>query len=361
MKNNIIPKVSQFVRLLTCFLLLLAVAIQRDGRYFGHDLTESEEPENAQTITQVSDGKIVVSTQEIAKDIIGYGGDIPLKITIVDGKISKIEALQNAETPAFFERVRADVIPQWIGMSVEDGLTADIDGVTGATYSSNATNETIRRALQEVANNPDLQLSTPKWFSWKWLVALLVVIAGAIVPLFYKDKRYRIVQLLLNVIVLGFWSGTFVSYTLIVNYLSNGTSILPSLVPIILLIVAFIYPLFGKQGHYCAWNCPLGSLQELAGKCRKSKWALSAKTLKYLNYFRECLWAVLMLVMCTGISFAWLDYELFTAFMFQQASWAVITVALLFVALSLFVQRPFCRFVCPMGTLFKLTQNTKQQ
>jgi polyferredoxin len=34
-------------------------------------------------------------------------------------------------------------------------------------------------------------------------------------------------------------------------------------------------------------------------------------------------------------------------------------VALLFVALSLFVQRPFCRFVCPMGTLFKLTQNAK--
>jgi len=39
--------------------------------------------------------------------------------------------------------------------------------------------------------------------------------------------------------------------------------------------------------------------------------------------------------MWTGISFVWLDYELFTAFMFQSASWAVITVALLFVALSL--------------------------
>jgi uncharacterized protein with FMN-binding domain len=359
MRKNIITKISQIVRLLTCFLVLLAVAAQRDGRYFGHELNAAEESESAQTITQVSDNKIVVSTQEIAKDIIGYGGAIPLKITIVDGKISEIETLQNAETPAFFERVRAEVIPQWIGVSVEDGLTADIDGVTGATYSSNATNETIRRALQEVADNPDLQLSAPGWFSWKWIVALLVVIVGAIVPLFYKNKHYRTVQLLLNVVVLGFWSGTFVSYTLIINYLSNGASILPSLIPLILLIVAFIYPLFGKQGHYCTWNCPLGSLQELAGKCRKSKWTLSAKTLKYLNIFRETLWSVLMLLMLTGISFAWLDYELFTAFMFQQASWVVITVALLFVALSLFVQRPFCRFVCPMGTLFKLTQNAK--
>jgi uncharacterized protein with FMN-binding domain len=359
MNKILITKSGQGMRLLTCFLMLLAVAIQRDGRYFGHDLNADEEPESAQFISQVSDNKIVISTQEIAKDIKGYGGAIPLKITIADGKISEIEALQNAETPAFFERVRTEVIPQWIGVSVKDGLHADIDGVTGATFSSNATNETIRRALQEVADNPDLQVSTQGWFSWKWVVALLVAVAGAIVPFFYKGKRYRMAQLLLNVIVLGFWSGTFVSYTLIVNYLSNGTSILPSLVPLILLIVAFIYPLFGKHGHYCAWNCPLGSLQELVGKCSKSKWTLSAKTIKYLNYFREGLWTVLMLVMLAGISFAWLDYELFTAFMFQQASWAVITVALLFVVLSLFVQRPFCRFVCPMGTLFKFNKSTK--
>jgi uncharacterized protein with FMN-binding domain len=359
MNKILITKAGQGMRLLTCFLVLLAVAIQRDGRYFGHDLNASNEPESEQTAVQSSDGKIVISTQEIAKDIKGYGGAIPLKITIADGKISEIEALQNAETPAFFERVRTELIPKWIGTSVKDGLHADVDGVTGATLSSNATNATIKRALQEVADNHDLQASTRGWFSWKWLVALLVVIAGAIVPLFYKDKRYRTVQLLLNVLVVGLWSGTFVSYSLILNYLSNGASILPSLVPLILLIVAFVYPLFGKQGHYCAWNCPLGSLQELAGKCCKSKWTLSAKTLKYLNYFREGLWAVLMLVMWTGISFAWLDYELFTAFMFQSASWSVITVALLFVALSLFVQRPFCRFVCPMGTLFKLKQNTK--
>jgi hypothetical protein len=359
MRNIIITKISQILRLLTCFLVLLAVAIQRDGRYFGHELNVGDEPESEQTAVQSSGGKIVISTQEIAKDIKGYGGAIPLKITIVDGKIAEIEALQNAETPAFFERVRTEVIPKWIGVSVEDGLRTDVDGVTGATFSSNATNATIKRALQEVADNPGLQASTPDLFSWKWLAALLVVVAGAIVPLFYKNKRYRMVQLLLNVIVVGFWSGTFVSYTLLVNYLSNGVSILPSLIPLILLIVAFVYPLFGKQGHYCAWNCPLGSLQELAGKCRKSKWKLSAKTLQYLDYFREGLWAVLMLVMWTGISFAWLDYELFTAFMFQQASWVVITVALLFVALSLFVQRPFCRFVCPMGTLFNFNKSTK--
>jgi len=186
-------------------------------------------------------------------------------------------------------------------------------------------------------------------FSWKWIATLLVVLAGAIVPLFYKGKRYRVVQLALNVLVVGLWSGTFVSYSLMVNYLSGGVSILPSLIPLLLLAVAFAYPLFGKPGHYCAWNCPLGSLQELAGRCCKRKWVLSAKALQRLETFRDALWAVLMLMMWTGISFAWMNYELFTAFLFNQASWAVIVVALLFVALSLFVQRPFCRFVCPVA------------
>jgi hypothetical protein len=303
----------------------------------------------------------VISTDELAKDIKGYGGATPLKITLADGKITQIEALRNAETPEFFERVRTELIPKWIGTTVDEGLTKQVDAVSGATLSSNAVNETIRRALQEVAETP-MVATTPSsafTFSWKWIATLLVVLAGAIVPLFYKGKRYRVVQLALNVLVVGLWSGTFVSYSLMVNYLSGGVSILPSLISLLLLTVAFVYPLFGKPGHYCAWNCPLGSLQELAGRCCKRKWVLSAKALQRLETFRDALWAVLMLMMWTGISFAWMNYELFTAFLFNQASWAVIVVALLFVALSLFVQRPFCRFVCPVGTLFKLNQNTK--
>lgn len=350
------------MRLLTCFLVILAVAIQRDRRILGHDLQEPGEQEETASLVQAADGTLIITTAEIARDIKGYGGATPLKITIADGKITAIEALRNAETPEFFERVRTELIPKWIGTSVEEGLTKQVDGVSGATLSSGAVSETIRRALQEAADTPTpTPVTTTFAFSWKWLITLLVALAGALIPLFYKGKQYRVVQLALNVLVVGLWSGTFVSYSLMVNYLSNGASILPSLIPLLLLVVAFVYPLLGKPGHYCAWNCPLGSLQELTGRCRKRKWALSAVTLKRLGYFRDALWAVLMLLMWTGVSFAWMNYELFTAFLFRQASWAVISVALLFVVLSAFVSRPFCRFVCPVGTLFKLNQNNKRQ
>jgi hypothetical protein len=104
--------------LLTCFLVILAVAIQRDGRILGHDLHGDAGQEEAQSIASTFHGRTVISTDELAKDINGYGGSTPLKITLADGKITKIEALRNAETPEFFERVCTELTPKWIGTTV---------------------------------------------------------------------------------------------------------------------------------------------------------------------------------------------------------------------------------------------------
>ena len=61
-----------------------------------------------------------------------------------------------------------------------------------------------------------------------------------------------------------------------------------------------------------------------------------------------------MLLAWTGIFLEWMDYELFTAFIWQSAAWGVIIVAAVFLVASLFVSRPYCRFVCPTGTLLKM-------
>ena len=81
----------------------------------------------------------------------------------------------------------------------------------------------------------------------KTISALIVVLLAAIVPLFYRNKHYRTVQLLLNVVVLGFGCGTFLSWSMFVNFVSSGINFWASLVPIIMLTTAFIYPLFGKK------------------------------------------------------------------------------------------------------------------
>jgi len=135
--------------------------------------------------------------------------------------------------------------------------------------------------------------------------------------------------------------------------------VLALLVPCIMLITAFVYPLFGKKTYYCTHVCPFGSLQQVAGKCLKYKVKMGRQTLKRLDLFRQVLWALLMLCIWGGVWSDWTDYEPFSAFIFQSASWVVIVLAAVFVLLSLVVTRPYCRFVCPMGTLLKLSQTSK--
>lgn len=356
-------RIRMLVRLLTCLLVLLAVAVQRNGSIAGHDLTSAATDGDAASPVNERDGAIVINTTSIAKDIKGYGGPVPMEITVKDGKISAIETLKNAESPEFFNRAKEGLLAQWIGTSVDDVAAKDVDAVTGATLSSNAINATVKAGVvYGLSQNPDSgndngSAAGGGVFTVKSIAVLLVVLSAAIVPLFVKNKRYRYVQLGLNVIVLGFWSGTFLSYEIFVNYISNGANLLRSFPVLLMLIVAFIYPYFGKKSHYCAWVCPLGSLQELAGKSVGYKLKLSPKTVKALITFQECLWFALIFVMIAGIWFEWMSYELFTAFIFRSAVIGVLVAAGIVVLLSFVVQRPYCRFICPTGCLFQITQN----
>lgn len=82
-------------------------------------------------IRKQNNGTFVVNTSTIAKDVKGYNGPTPLEIHIKDDRIVKIIILTNSETRNYFERVKKDLISQWLGMKVNKALSTDIDGVTG--------------------------------------------------------------------------------------------------------------------------------------------------------------------------------------------------------------------------------------
>ncbi len=350
---------QQLLGLLTCILLLLGIAIHRNNKVIGHDLRASSLTTES-TERFISDGEMVISTYDLAGDIMGYGGRTPLQITIKDGVIEQIDFLPNSETPSFFDEVKNNPsIARLVGMRVSNALVTPIDVVSGATLSSNAVRENIVRGLLYAQDRELSVQKSTKELSFKTICAIVVILLGCIIPTFFKGSRYRLYQLILNVVVLGFWSGSFISYSLLINYLSNGVNLWVSIVPILLIITAFILPLFSKRGHYCGWICPFGSLQEIAGRCVKRKWAISARTITFLNYFRNVLWAVLIVIMFCGVTFNWMDYEPFSAFLFQQASPIVIIIAVVFIVLSFFITRPYCRFVCPTGTLFHMFLKNK--
>lgn len=358
-KSKTSKKIEQVLMLITCLLIMVTAAIQRDGKVWGHDLkapakdTVVTSKATADTVSTLSDGTTVINTTPIAKDISGYGGSVPLEIYIKDGKVSKVEALDNSESPDFFNQAKA-LLTRWNGKTVEEAEQMKVDGVSGATFSSRGIINTMHRGLQYASKNAAKTSILDKMdLSAKTIVGLIVVLMGAIIPLFYHNKRYRMIQLSLNVIVLGLWCGTFLSWSLFINYASSGINLWISLIPIVMLITAFVYPLFGKKQFYCTNICPFGSLQELAGKTHKKKWKMGSKTVKRLNNFRQILFAVLMVLTLTSIFSVWTDYELFTAFIWQSASVVVIVLAVIFVLLSVFVPRPYCRFVCPTGSVFK--------
>ncbi|MDE6485696.1 MAG: FMN-binding protein [Duncaniella sp.] len=347
---------TKILSLIVVLLMMGAAAITVNKRIIGHEIVKAHEDAVAidtDTMTVMPDGNIVIHAAPFAKSNIGYAGPVPLDIYIHDGKIAQIEPLPNSETPSFFNRTKV-LFSKWEGQSPDRAAKLHVDAVTGATYTSMAIINNVNDGLDYYLN---IEGGTSHSFPAKMWIALLVTLAACIFPLFVKNKFYNYVQLTANVVVLGFWCGQFLDYSLMLKYLSDGFALPGAIVAIVMLIAAFIYPLFGRTQHYCNHICPLGSAQILVARICGYKIHLSAGVIKALDWFRKILWAVLMFMLWADCLTGWMDLELFQAFQFRSAEWGIIIAAIVFVALSAVVARPYCRFVCPTGSLFKRAEN----
>lgn len=99
-----------------------------------------------ETMTK-ENGSFVINTTELGKDVEGYQGTTPLKVYIKSGKVGKIEFLKSTETPKYYVKVKKALQDKWNGKKVKEAKTMQVDVVTGATFSSEAVIENVRRAL----------------------------------------------------------------------------------------------------------------------------------------------------------------------------------------------------------------------
>ena len=128
-------------------------------------------------------GDTTLYTEEFCKDIIGFNGDIPMEINIVDGKIASINILDNKETPRFLDRVKnAGLIENFYGFTPKEAINLNVDAVSGATYSSNAIIKSVRTrlAIYEKEVNPS---------PWTW--QLFGIIGCAVVLLLLSICRRK--------------------------------------------------------------------------------------------------------------------------------------------------------------------------
>lgn len=118
----------------TAALLFLAATLQ------------SAAPQKDDVMTK-EDGMYVVNTTTLGKNVTGYVNTTPVKIYIKKDKIVKIEALKNEETPKYMARVKKGMLNKWDGLKVKDAQKLQVDGVTGATFTSDAIRQNVQLGL----------------------------------------------------------------------------------------------------------------------------------------------------------------------------------------------------------------------
>ena len=98
-------------------------------------------------------GMTVINTTQLGKDVQGFLGTTPVKIYIQKNKVVKIEALQSQETPKYYARVKKAIFEKWNNLKVSEAQKLKVDGVTGATYTSEAVIKNVQAGLDYYKKN----------------------------------------------------------------------------------------------------------------------------------------------------------------------------------------------------------------
>ena len=93
------------------------------------------------------DGTYVVNTTSLAQDVEGYNGPTPVEVYIKKNKIVKVVPLKTMDGAKYVAKVKKGLLPKYEGAKIKKCVVPEVDGVTGATFTSDAMKENIRRAV----------------------------------------------------------------------------------------------------------------------------------------------------------------------------------------------------------------------
>jgi ferredoxin len=125
-----------------------------------------------------------------------------------------------------------------------------------------------------------------------------------------------------------------------------------SLTPVISLFLLLLFTFF-KGRIFCGWVCPQGAIQDVL--LRKNLMvSVSYRWERFLQWGRWLVFGVIAL-MALFFSIGWFcQFDPFKAVFQLYGTPMMFGMAFVVLGLSLFIYRPFCRFLCPLGGLFSL-------
>lgn len=121
-------------------------------------------------------------------------------------------------------------------------------------------------------------------------------------------------------------------------------------------VISFVIPLLFaivKGRVFCGWVCPIGALQEiLAVKDKLFKIPLRVeKMLSYLRYI--ILFSIIAITLISG-KFIGQEIMPFKAIFNFKGNIVQVLLGILFVLISIFLYRPFCKFICPYSIVLEI-------
>jgi len=204
------------------------------------------------------------------------------------------------------------------------------------------------------------------------LTLLVLMLAVLTVILFGEDsltrrrtlyRRVRIGYLILTFLFIGLYAGAQLSVVNVVTFthtlLSGFKWDLFLLDPLVFILWSFVALtlLFWGRGVFCGWLCPFGALQELLNEAARRlglkqlevPWALHERlwTIKYVMFLAILAMSLQSILAAYQIA----EVEPFKTVIIMKfiREWPFVLYAVALLGLGLFIERFFCRYLCPLG------------
>jgi transcriptional regulator of nitric oxide reductase len=202
----------------------------------------------------------------------------------------------------------------------------------------------------------------------------LLVLTGMLVAMQRLTRHARLYEalrigfLLFTLVWIGWIAGAQLSIVNVFGWLhglfdGHGVDVLLG-DPLLCVLLAFVFVSFvvWGRGVFCGWLCPFGALQELLAKLgrvvRLPQWSPSHRTHRRLWPLKYVSLAVLTLAALHGLQTMAVAAEVepfkTVISMRMDRTWPFLAYALVLLAAGLFVERAFCRFLCPLGAVMAI-------
>lgn len=203
---------------------------------------------------------------------------------------------------------------------------------------------------------PEIVHGVPAEQFWNWLDIILLVLLMGIVAWAVHKRRSRTAIFsvsIVSVLYFGFFrSGCVCSVGSIQNVilaLVDSSYHLPLVVLLLFILPILFTFLFGRV--FCAGVCPLGALQELVNV---RNFRISRAVSSALSCIPWVYLAFTLLYAATRSQFLICRFDPFIGIFRFGGDAGMILFGVILLLLSVFVGRPFCRFLCPYGAILSL-------